>query len=225
MSRGPFEPLFDELPQQIPLFPLTGALLLPGGNLPLNIFEPRYLAMVYDAISSPHRMIGMIQPRTDGKGYYEVGCAGRISEFTESDDGRLIISLSGTARFTCHAHHLDDSGYLIGQTDFASFRQDLTPDNSSIERDKLLAILRSYFDVKGFSADWSHIDECEDERLVTTLSMICPFGPSEKQALLESDNLSSRTQLLIAMLEMSVLSHDGAGRGRSATDEGPQKAH
>ena len=97
MSRGPFEPLFEELPQTIPLFPLSGALLLPGGSLPLNIFEPRYLAMVQDAMASGHRMIGMIQPLSDGSGYYEIGCAGRISEFSESDDGRCIISLSAAA--------------------------------------------------------------------------------------------------------------------------------
>ena len=225
MSRGPFEPLFEELPQTIPLFPLSGALLLPGGSLPLNIFEPRYLAMVQDAMASGHRMIGMIQPLSDGSGYYEIGCAGRISEFSESDDGRFIISLSGVARFTCQQQQLDDAGYLIGQVDFRDFAQDLVPDDSIIERDNLLSILRNYFDVKGFSADWSHIDECEDERLVTTLSMICPFGSSEKQALLESPNLASRTQLLIAMLEMAVLGHKSTGQDNEPSGERPTRAH
>ena len=225
MSRGPFEPLFEELPNAIPLFPLSGALLLPGGSLPLNIFEPRYLAMVQHAMASGHRMIGMIQPRADGSGYYDIGCAGRISEFSESDDGRFIISLSGAARFTCHDHKLDDAGYLIGQVDFSEFAQDLMPDETMIERDNLLSILRNYFDVKGFSADWSHIDECEDERLVTTLSMICPFGASEKQALLESANLANRTQLLIAMLEMAVLGHKSASQDNEPSDDRPNRAH
>ncbi len=225
MSRGPFEPLFDELPTAIPLFPLSGALLLPGGRLPLNIFEPRYLAMIQDAMASGHRMIGMIQPRNDGKGYYEVGCAGRITEFSESDDGRFVISLSGTARFSCHEQHVDQAGYLIGAVDFTPFETDLVPDEAAIERDNLLTILRSYFDVKGFSADWSHIDECEDERLVTTLSMICPFGYTEKQALLEAQDLVSRTQLLIAMLEMSVLGHDSTAQDDDAQDEAGRRAH
>lgn len=229
MSRGPFEPLFDELPTAIPLFPLSGALLLPGGSLPLNIFEPRYLAMIQDAMASGHRMIGMIQPHADitgdvkggRNGYYEIGCAGRISEFSESDDGRFIISLSGVARFTCHNHHLDEAGYVIGDVDFAKFQADLVPDEAAIARDNLLSILRSYFDVKGFSADWSHIDDCEDERLVTTLSMICPFGHTEKQALLEAPDLVQRTQLLIAMLEMSVLSSKGSGQGDNDNNEAP----
>ena len=225
MSRGPFEPLFDELPTAIPLFPLSGALLLPGGSLPLNIFEPRYLAMVQHAMASGHRMIGMIQPNGDVKGnhngYYEIGCAGRISEFSESDDGRFIISLSGVARFTCHHHHLDEAGYLMGDVDFAKFQADLVPDEAAIARDNLLSILRSYFDVKGFSADWSHIDECEDERLVTTLAMICPFGHTEKQALLEAPDLVSRTQLLIAMLEMSVLSAKGGRQSDNDNNEAP----
>lgn len=225
MSRGPFEPLFDELPDTIPLFPLSGALLLPGGSLPLNIFEPRYLAMIQEAMSSGHRMIGMIQPQNDGNGYYQVGCAGRISEFSESDDGRYIISLSGIARFDCHSHHLDEAGFLVGQVDFAKFAQDLEPDTSLIERDNLLSVLRTYFDVKGFSADWSHIDECQDERLVTTLSMICPFDGTEKQALLETEDLASRTQLLIAMLEMSVLGHEGAVQDNQPSDDGPRRAH
>ena len=211
MSRGPFELLFDELPNSIPLFPLSGALLLPGGRLPLNIFEPRYLAMVQQAMASPHRLIGMIQPQNN-EGYYEIGCAGRITEYSESDDGRLLISLSGSARFACHDTYLQTAGYLTADVDFSGFSTDLYPDQQAIDRDKLLAILKSYFDVKGFSADWSHIEDCEDERLVTTLAMICPFGHTEKQALLESTDLVSRTQLLIAMLEMSVL-------GQSHSDE------
>ena len=218
MSRGPFKPLFHELPNSIPLFPLSGALLLPGGRLPLNIFEPRYLAMVQDAMASPHRLIGMIQPKADG--LYEIGCAGRIAEYSESDDGRVLISLAGTARFTCQSSVIEEAGYLQGAVDFSGFEHDMMPDDANIDRPKLLEILKAYFDVKGFSADWEHIEACEDERLVTTLSMICPFADTEKQALVESHGLEGRTQLLIAMLEMSVLSHghdqlDETGQGTS----------
>ena len=221
MSRGPFELLFDELPNSIPLFPLSGALLLPGGRLPLNIFEPRYLAMVQHAMASPHRLIGMIQPQNN-EGYYEIGCAGRITEYSESDDGRLLISLSGSARFACHDTQLQTAGYLTATVDFSDYSADLYPDQQAIERDKLLAILKRYFDVKGFSADWSHIEDCEDERLVTTLAMICPFGHTEKQALLEATDLSSRAQLLIAMLEMSVLGQSHRGDESAPTG---QRAH
>ena len=140
MSRGPFEPLFDELPHSIALFPLSGALLLPGGRLPLNIFEPRYLAMVQDAMATPHRLIGMIQPKGND-GYYEIGCAGRIAEYSESDDGRLLISLAGVSRFHCHSTTLQEAGYLTGDVDFSQFRQDLIPDNKVVDRDKLIAIL------------------------------------------------------------------------------------
>ena len=162
MSRGPFEPLFDELPRSIPLFPLSGALLLPGGRLPLNIFEPRYLAMVQDAMATPHRMIGMIQPQGN-EDYFDVGCAGRIAEYSESDDGRVLISLAGSARFTCHDTRLQEAGFLIGTVDFSAFKADLIPDENIIDRDNLLGILKSYFEVKGFSADWSHIEDCEDD--------------------------------------------------------------
>ncbi len=208
-SRGPFEPRFSELPGEIPLFPLSGALLLPGGRLPLNIFEPRYLSMVRDAIVSPHRLIGMVQSydkadnsEQDGS-VYDIGCAGRISSFSESDDGRILITLSGAARF----HRLDDhevgDGYRLAQVSWKKFESDLSPDTHTIQRDHLVSVLHDYFKIKGFTADWEQLNSCEDERLVTTLCMICPFAVPEKQALLESSNLSERTMLLIAILEMA----------------------
>ena len=212
MNRGPFEPNFEDLPKQIPLFPLSGALLLPGGRLPLNIFEPRYLAMIKDAMATPERLIGMIQTQTHKDNsqkneLFSVGCAGRIVDFSESDDGRLLITLAGTARFRYVQDKLVSDGYRLGDVDFSDFKDDLVPDTNLIDRGKLLDVLKSYFEMKGFSADWSHIDECEDERLITTLSMICPFAVSEKQALLETADLSARSELLIAILEMST--HNG----------------
>ena len=206
MNRGPFEPNFEDLPQQIPLFPLSGALLLPGGRLPLNIFEPRYLAMVKDAMATPERLIGMIQTQTHSQNdeLFSIGCAGRIVDFSESDDGRILITLAGTARFRYLQDKLVSDGYRLGDVDFSEFKDDLVPDTNRIDRHKLIDVLKSYFEIKGFSADWSHIEECEDERLITTLSMICPFAVSEKQALLETVNLSARSELLIAILEMST---------------------
>ncbi len=206
--RGPFEPEFKDLPGQIPIFPLTGALLLPGGTLPLNIFEPRYLAMVRDAIASPLRLIGMTQPNKDQSSnpYYSVGCAGRISSFSEQDDGRILITLSGCIRFSANSFSERASGYLIADIDWNNFKEDLSIDEAPIDRATLSAILKQYFDAKGFQVDWSQLEACSDEKLVSTLSMICPFDVAEKQALLEVQNLSSRAELLTTILQMSC--HD-----------------
>ena len=160
-SRGPFEPRFSELPNEIPIFPLSGALLLPGGRLPLNIFEPRYLSMVRDAIVSPHRLIGMVQsfdktdnPKQAGT-VYDIGCAGRISSFSESDDGRILITLSGASRF----HRLDDhevrDGYRLAQVSWKKFESDLSPDTHAIQRDHLVSVLHDYFKIKDCRACFS----------------------------------------------------------------------
>ena len=203
-TRGPFEPEFSELPRQIPVFPLPSALLLPGGKLPLNIFEPRYLAMVRDCLARPHRLIGMIQPRADEEdNLYEIGCAGRISNYGESDDGRLLITLSGTARFRILDIEEVRDGYKMATVSWTDFKSDLAPNENPINRASLIENLRHYFELKGYSADWEHIDNCENERLVTTLSMICPFDVPEKQALLECPDLQERAKLLIAILEMA----------------------
>ena len=175
-TRGPFEPEFSELPRRIPIFPLPSALLLPGGKLPLNIFEPRYLAMVRDCLIQPHRLIGMIQPRADEEdNLYDIGCAGRISNYGESDDGRLLITLSGTLRFRILDIEEVGDGYKMATVSWTDFKTDLVPDESAIDRAILIENLRHYFELKGYSADWEHIGNCEDERLVTTLSMICPI--------------------------------------------------
>ena len=213
-SRGPFEPEFVELPSQIPLFPLTGALLLPGGRLPLNIFEPRYLSMVRDVMAQPHRLIGMIQSRDDSEDdrLYDVGCAGRISSYSETDDGRMLITLSGTSRFRLLDCDGGAGGYQLARISWSEFKSDLVPCETEIGREQLIEVLRHYFKLKGYTVDWDHIQNCEDEKLVSTLSMICPFEIPEKQALLESVDLTSRAELLIAILEMASHSeHDEQG--------------
>ena len=206
--RSPFEPEFKELPTTIPVFPLSGALLLPGGTLPLNIFEPRYLALVRDAIASPLRLIGMIQPNKEKRSnsYYSTGCAGRISSFSEQEDGRLLITLSGCIRFNVVNFSEGLSGYLTAKINWENYKEDLTIDEAEIDRNKLSATLRQYFEAKGFQVDWSQLESCSDERLVSTLCMICPFDSAEKQALLEVKDLFSRAELLITILQMSC--HD-----------------
>ena len=205
-NRGPFEPRFSELPTKMPIFPLSGALLLPGGRLPLNIFEPRYLAMVRDCIASPQRLIGMIQSKGDEEeaSLYRIGCAGRIASFAEQEDGRITITLAGTARFRLlDCDELAD-GYLMAEVGWQDFEQDLKPDEEIIDRTALVQILRHYFEVKGFSADWKQLESCGDERLVTSLAMICPFEVAEKQALLEAHGLGARAQLLTTILQMAT---------------------
>jgi len=202
-----FDPTYEQLPGTIPVFPLPEVLLLPRGRLPLNIFEPRYLAMVEDALAAD-RMIGMIQPLADGCGsgapdLYRTGCAGRICRFEETEDGRYLIALSGVCRFAVVEELPPVSGYRRVQADWSDFRGDLDPAlETGLDRARLLCALKEYFRVHGIEADWKALGEAPDERLVTCLAMICPFGASEKQALLEAADLPTRAKVLTALIEM-----------------------
>ena len=216
MSRGPFDPGFADLPAVLPIFPLPGALLLPGGKLPLNIFEKRYLAMVRDAMRSDSRMIGMIQPREDEAAneppaIYDTGCAGRIVAFSETDDGRYLIALTGVARFQVVRELPGEFPYRRVEADFAPFRADLEESAATaIDRDRLIKALKAYFTLESINADWDAIVEAPDDKLVTTLAMVCPFGSREKQALLESPGLAERSQMMTALIEIAVLDNAGA---------------
>ena len=216
MAGGIFDPEFDQLPMRIPIFPLPSALLLPGGQLPLNIFEPRYLAMVKHALATPTRLIGMVQPRdnsddasTEEPTLFETGCAGRVSFFQESDDGRFVIALNGVCRFHRLDQQLDPNGFLVADVDWRPFANDLRIDVSALDRDPLMGVLRRFFDLKGFETDWTQIENSDNHQLLATLSMVCPFEVAEKQALLEADSMASRADLLIAMMEMAI--HDETG--------------
>lgn len=226
MPAGP-----DDLPAEFPIFPLGGALLLPGGRLPLNIFEKRYLRMVDDALSSG-RVIGMIQPddsrkqTPSGPALYKVGCLGRVSSFSETDDGRYLITLTGIIRFGVQVELEVHRGYRRVRADLARFRPDLDaapasdgrPDPArQIDRDGLLAALRAYFDAHGFDANWESIAEMPDTGLVNTLSMVCPFEPPEKQALLEAMTEPDRASVLLALLQMGAHAVDMDRADRRAT--------
>jgi Lon protease-like protein len=210
MSRNPFDPPFEHLPPVLPIFPLTGVLLLPRGRLPLNIFEPRYLAMVEDALGAG-RMIGMIQPtdpagRSQAPALYATGCAGRITGFAETEDGRFLITLSGLCRFDVRQELEGARGYRRVEPDWSRYADDLREAKETpLDRPKLLAGLRAYLKATGISVDWDAIGSTPDERLITSLAMICPFGPGEKQALLEAPDLDRRAKLLIGLIEMSIL--------------------
>ena len=205
----------QDLPTEFPVFPLAAALLLPQGRLPLNIFERRYLAMVEDSLGAG-RMFGMIQPdpnRPDGEtgpGLYRVGCLGRLSSFSETDDGRYLITLTGLSRFTVTAELPLGRGYRRIRADFSSYWSDLDSALGPIgvERDVLLTALRDYFARRKFEANWDAVRRMQDNALVTTLSMICPFEPAEKQALLEAATDADRAAILLALLQMGAAGTD-----------------
>ena len=205
------------LPTAIPVFPLTGALLLPRGTLPLNIFEPRYLAMVRDAMAATgaaNRMIGIIQPRSRGEppSLYDVGCIGRIGDYRETDDGRVLIALTGITRFRIAAELDRTTLYRQVMADYHDFADDREePDPlTAAARAGLEDVLRAYLDAQGLSADWEAVQGADDEALVTTLSGVCPFDPAEKQALLEAEDLPERAATLTALMAFA----QGLGGGK-----------
>ena len=206
-----FHPSLGALPGEIAVFPLPGAVLLPQGKLPLNIFEPRYLNLVGDALGEG-RMFGMIQPdpsRPDGAAgpaLARVGCLGRVASFSETDDGRLLISLTGVIRFRVAEELGLRRLYRRVRADYAGFEADLDLGARPVLADRaaLLATLRQYFRQRGIEANWAGIEQTPDAALLTTLCMVCPFEPREKQALLEAPGADERARLLLALLEMAV---------------------
>jgi uncharacterized protein len=217
MSRTAFDPALEDLPRVLPIFPLEGVLLLPGGRLPLNIFEPRYLAMFDHALAS-QRLIGMIQPceTIDGDAVpkvYETGCVGRITSFTETDDGRYLVTLCGLIRFDV-VRELPSSSYRQVEPDFTRFAGDLQEDHGKIDRSRLIQVLSAYFEANAIEGDWEAIEQTGDERLVTSLAMICPLGAPEKQALLESITLTERAEALTAIMEMATHGREGENEAK-----------
>jgi Lon protease-like protein len=195
----------NDLPQSVAIFPLSGALLLPGGQLPLNIFEPRYLAM-FDAAISGNRLIGMIQPAlsepTESGHLAQVGCLGRITSFAETGDGRYIVSLTGICRFRL----IDE---VAGHHPFRSFRiapfvADLKSEDEegSVDRAGLLGAFKAYLEANKLEADWESVERAGNMTLVNSLSMMAPFEPAEKQALLEAPDLKTRADTFIAITEI-----------------------
>jgi len=205
----------SDLPQTIPIFPLPGALLLPRARLPLHIFEPRYLAMLDTCMATPGRLIGMIQPRTVPEGeaprLHAIGCAGRLTAFSETEDGRYMITLTGVSRFRVLAEVTQGTPYRIVRASWEGFPQDLGPAEADkgLDRPAFLGLLRRYFDAVELSTEWASLREAEDELLVNALSMLCPFAPEERQALLEAPSLATRRETLVMLMEFAL--RGGAG--------------
>lgn len=207
-----------DLPEIIPVFPLAGVLLLPRARLPLNIFEPRYLAMMDDALKSDHRLIGMIQPldvESSAPPLQRIGCAGRVTSFTETEDGRYLIALTGVSRFRVAEEVEGFTPYRRVLADWTGFDADLEQreELQDFDRDALLLILRDYFDVVELALDWESVAKVDLGMLIDSLSMGCPFAPEEKQALLEAPTLADRAETLVALMRFVIAGASG-GEGR-----------
>ena len=212
--RGP-----AELPPVIPVFPLAGALLLPRGQMPLNIFEPRYLAMIDDALADRHRLIGMVQPDTAHPGpderpsLYKIGCAGRITQLAETGDGRYLVELTGVARFRILAEPSVLTPYRQCKVDYRPFADDLVArkGEDAVDRDALLKALAGFLKANKLNADWEGIEKAPNEALVNALAMMSPYGPAEKQAMLEAADLRMRAEILVALTEIELAKSENDG--------------
>jgi Lon protease-like protein len=210
--RGP-----ADLPKAIRVFPLAGALLLPRGHMPLNIFEPRYLALVDDALRSD-RLIGMIQPDEEASPeastprLYDIGCAGRITQFAETGDGRYLVTLTGVARFAVLSEPAADTPYRQCQVDYERFVSDFTAraGEEFVDRMAVLDALRRFAKANELRVDWKGIEEAPNEALVNALAMMSPFGAREKQALLEAPDLKARAEILVAITEFELAKTGGS---------------
>jgi len=204
-----------DLPQVIPVFPLPGAILLPRGQLPLNVFEPRYLNMIDDAMAGD-RIIGMLQPQAGARSLPSlslIGCAGRITSFAETSDGRYLITLTGCARFRLASELPAQTPYRQIRADFTPFEDDLSAppvDDVGLDREGLLDALRAYLEARGLDIDWDTAETAPPEALINSLSMALPFDPPEKQALLEAVSLTDRSTVLTALLTIEAAT-DGEG--------------
>jgi Lon protease-like protein len=202
----------NDFPKHIPLFPLSGVLLLPKSRLPLNIFEPKYLKMIEDVLATEHRFIGMIQPRPNKNTkdsnlkFNNVGCAGRLISFTETDDSRYLITLSGVSRFN-YVKNVDTfKPYINAEVEWDTFRDDgiLETLPKSFNKDAFLEIISKYFTLTNLQTDWESLKKADDELLINSLSILCPFENDEKQALLEAKTIKERVKILTTLMEMSI---------------------
>lgn len=204
----------SDLPDVLPIFPLPGALLLPRSRLPLHIFEPRYLQMLQDSLKTQDRLIGMVQPnptpgREEGLGLYSIGCAGRVTQFSETEDGRYLITLTGVSRYRILQEMSGFSPYRRCEVDWNGFEHDLSKsaeDDERFDRDQFLALLERFFATQKLSTDWDTLKQAENELLINSLSMLLEFQPEDKQALLEAPSLQTRRETLVMLIEYALRS-------------------
>ena len=207
------------LPDKIPIFPLTGVLLLPNARLPLNIFEEKYLKMIEDVLATETRIIGMIQKISDqndgplSSNLTKVGCAGRIISFTETEDSRYLITLSGICRFDLLKTTETSDLYVTAKVNWSLYNSDLTPERipTNFKRDTFLNILAKYLKITNLQTDWESLRKAEDELLINSISMLCPFDQHEKQALLEAKTIKDRANVLQTLMEMTIKAEKSFG--------------
>lgn len=203
-----------DLPATLPVFPLPGALLLPRARLPLHLFEPRYLAMLDDTLKTPGRLIGMIQPRdvpeSSAPRLHAIGCAGRLTAFSETEDGRYMITLSGISRFRVTGEASGFAPYTKCDVSWDGFSRDMGPveKDTEFDRKQFLKLLGRFFEAEELKTDWDSLQEAEDELLINSLSMLCPFEPEDKQALLEAPSLTTRRETLVTLIEFALRQGD-----------------
>lgn len=201
-----------DLPGVIPVFPLPGALLLPRSRLPLHVFEPRYLAMLDDVLKTDTRVIGMIQPnavagREGDPGLHRIGCAGRITQFSETEDGRYMLTLTGVSRYRVLEEVTGFTPYRRCKVSWEGFERDQATgaeEDEGFDREALMRLLNRYFSARNLSADWSALQDAEDELLINSLSMLLDFAPEDKQALLEAPRLETRRETLVTLIEYAL---------------------
>ena len=199
-----------DLPSVIPVFPLPGALLLPRARLPLHLFEPRYLAMLDDSLKTDARMIGIVQPNNAVEGedaLHTIGCAGRVTAMSETEGGGYMITLTGVSRFRIEQDVDGFTPYRRARVNWSGFEDDLGDEQSDPDMDRaaLMGLLERFFEESDFSTDWDSMNEAEPEMLINSLSMLCPFEPEERQALLEAESLQARREMLITLIEFALL--------------------
>jgi Lon protease-like protein len=199
-----------DLPDAVPVFPLPGALLLPRARLPLHIFEPRYLQMLEDTLRTPMRLIGMVQPcphADDGETLHDIGCAGRVTQFSETEDGRYMITLAGVSRFRIEQEINGFSPYRRCQVSWTGFERDLgrAECDTTLDRPDFLHLLERYFLLRNMSTDWGALKDADDELLINSLAMLLDFDPEDKQALLEAPDLIQRRETLVTLIEFAIM--------------------
>jgi Lon protease-like protein len=213
-----------DLPEVVPVFPLPGALLLPRGQMPLNIFEPRYLEMIDDSLRDGHRLVGMIQPDPshpdsahpgpeDKPALFKVGCVGRITQLAETGDGRYLLQLTGVARFRVEQELKVATAYRQCRVTYQPFADDFVArrGEDEVDREAVLAALTSFLKANNLKTDWQGVESAPNEALVNALAMMSPYGPAEKQALLEAPDLKARAEILIAVTEMELAKKTAGG--------------
>jgi len=206
---------YMDMPETIPIFPLPGALLLPRARLPLHLFEPRYLTMLDDALKTPERLIGMVQPnrvpgRNGGTGLHTIGCVGRVTQFSETEDGRYMVTLSGISRFRVLEEVEGFAPYRRAKVSWTGFERDKGAEETDdgFSRDRFMNLLSRYFAAQDLQTDWDSLKEADDELLINSLSMLLGFEPEDKQALLEAPSLSTRRETLVTLIEYSMRGGD-----------------